>query len=108
MSKPSAYEFLWFGTLVGLVLWTTLSYVGTPSPELRQEILLRHSLLVIAISLPLGAVAALLVGALIHGLSLTPTAMQDAWLTSIACVSASYIQWFVLVPRLLRKWTSRA
>jgi hypothetical protein len=108
MNRAQAFKILWAGTLVALVLWTVLSYMNTTSPELRQEILFRHSFVIILLSLPLGGVAALLAAAAVYALGFSPTAMQDAWLTSIVCVVASYIQWFQLVPWLRNRWRRRA
>lgn len=107
MNRAFAITFLWASSLVALILWTVLSYTVATSPELRQEILFRHSFVIIVLSLPLGGMAALLAAAAIHTLGLSPTAMQDAWLTSIVCVAASYIQWFQFVPWLWNRWKQR-
>ncbi len=109
MPKSSAILWqLWIGTFVGLALWTVVSYVTTPNPELRQEILFRHSLLMILVSLPLGGIAALIVAAAVYALGAALTPMQDAWITSISCVIASYVQWFRLVPWLRGRFMRRA
>lgn len=68
------------------------------------EILLRHGLLMLVLALPSGWIASALVSAIAGLVGLDVAGMADALLVSLTCAVVGYLQWFVLLPWLWRKW----
>lgn len=98
---------LWF-LLVGVILiWTIIAYSGEVDATFRGEILIRHGLLMIALSMPGGLLLMFVFGTLAGWLGIPTDGIADAILVSVACGVAGYLQWFVLFPWLWRKWKAR-
>lgn len=98
---------LWL-LLVGVILiWTIAAYSGEVDAVFRAEILIRHGLLMITLSMPSGLLLMFVLGTLADWLGIPTTGITDAILASIACGVAGYGQWFVLLPWLWRKWKAR-
>jgi hypothetical protein len=102
---------LWF-LLVGVILiWTIVAYSGEIDATYRREILLRHLLLMITLSTPIGWLLMFILGVLFYWIEnwfgLQTTEIVNAILVSVVCGIGGYIQWFVLLPWLWRKWKAR-
>lgn len=106
MTRAWVLPAAWVGAMLLLALWTVVSYANASNPDLQQEVLVRHSLLMILLSFPLGGLVALVVAEVVYVLGLQLAGIQDAWLTSMACLIAGCLQWFRLVPWLRRRWKS--
>lgn len=61
----------------------------------------------LVLTLPSGWGATALIGAIAGLVGLDLTGMTDALLVSLTCAVAGYLQWFVLLPWLWRKWKAR-
>lgn len=101
----------WFGlawaALVGLVCaWTLTSYIGVQSGEFRNEILLRHGLVMLLLTFPSGWLLTALVAVILRTIGLTLGDVDDALLMTIVCGLAGYLQWGVLLPWLWFRWRS--
>jgi hypothetical protein len=97
MTRTWVLTAAWIGTVLLLGLWTVVSYANTSNPDLQQEVLVRHSFLMILLSLPLGGLAALLIAGVVYLLGLQLAGIQDTWLVSIAYLIAgtcSGFDWF--------------
>lgn len=95
---------LWF-LLVGVILiWSIAAYTSEVDAAFRGEILIRHGLLMIALSMPSGLLLMFIFGTLAGWLGIPTVGTGDAILASVACGIAGYLQWFVLLPWLWRKW----
>jgi len=98
---------LWILLIAATLIWTIGAYSGEADAAFRGEILLRHGLLMIALSAPCGLLLLFMLGTLAGWLGIPITGALDAVLASIACGVAGYLQWFVLMPWLWRKWKGR-
>lgn len=107
MTRRHIFLLLWGMLVLALFAWTVMSYGAQSDAQLKGELLLRHGLLMLALSLPAGWLLTGFIGALLHLVGLDLTGLADALLTSIACAVAGYVQWFVFVPWLWRKWRAR-
>ena len=98
---------LWLAINVSIFAWTMTSYQAQDDPQLKYEILMRHSVLMLLITFPSGWLLVALVGvvALLAGIDLLGEV--DAFLVSLVCATMGYWQWFVLLPWLWRKWKVR-
>ena len=98
---------LWLAINVSIFAWTMTSYQAQDDPQLKYEILMRHSVLMLLITFPSGWLLVALVGvvALLAGIDLLGEV--DAFLVSLVCAATGYWQWFVLLPWLWRKWKVR-
>jgi len=95
--------------LVGLVfIWTITSYQGLTDVQSKNEVLLRHGLLMLLLTLPSGWLLTALVSAVMSLIGLTAIGLSDALLVTLVCGIAGYLQWFVLLPWLWRRWKARA
>ncbi len=97
---------LWFALVVLVLIWTIVSHGSAPD-QLKKEILLRHGIVMLAVSAPLGWLLSALLSAVFNLVGLELVGVADAFAMSLACAAAGYLQWFVLVPWLWRKWTAR-
>lgn len=107
MTKRTIFLILWLVAVASIFVWTMVSYNAQAVPELKYEILLRHGLLMLVLALPSGWIASALVGAIVGLVGLDVAGMADALLVSLTCTVAGYLQWFVLLPWLWRKWKAR-
>jgi hypothetical protein len=104
MKKRSLYILAWL-TLVGLVfIWTLMSYQGLSDAQLKNEVVLRHVLTMLFLTLPSGWLLSSVVSAVLHLFDLTATGLSYALLVTLTCGIAGYLQWFVLLPGLWRRW----
>lgn len=106
---PSRHFFLllWIALVLSVLAWTLISYGSAPDAQLENEVLLRHGLLMLALTLPSGWLLSALFGLVFSLLGFDLVGVGDAIAVSIACAIAGYLQWFVLLPWLWRKWRSR-
>lgn len=98
---------IWVMLVGAIFAWTFAAYSGEADAVFRGEILIRHGLLMIVLSMPSGLLLLFVLGSLAGWLGISTTGIADAVLASIACGVAGYLQWFVLLPRLWRKWKAR-
>lgn len=103
MTKRHHFLILWLA-VVGLIFaWTQVSYHAQFDPQLKSEILLRHGLLMLVLTLPSGWALAALVGGILNSLGIHLTGMADVFFVSITCAVAGFFQWFIFLPWLWRK-----
>lgn len=107
MTKRTILLILWLVAVATIFLWTMVSYNAQVVPELKYEILLRHGLLMVVLTLPTGWITNALVGAIVGLVGLDVAGISDALLVSLTCGVAGYLQWVVLLPWLRRKWKAR-
>lgn len=106
MSKHRLLLVLWLSLVVLVLIWTMVSYGSAPD-QFKSEILLRHGIVMLALSVPLGWLLSALLGAILSLAGLELAGVGDAVAVSLACAAAGYLQWFMFVPWLWRKWTAR-
>ena len=108
MTRVQAVTLTIWVVLVGAVFaWTFAAYSGEADAVFRGEILIRHGLLMIVLSMPSGLLLLLVLGSLAGWLGISTTGIADAVLASIACGIGGYLQWFLLLPWLWRKLKAR-
>ncbi|MFY8042909.1 MAG: hypothetical protein ACOVOD_08270 [Rhodoferax sp.] len=107
MTKKQVLALLWFGVVAVLLIRTALLYVNQPDKSLQGEILLGHGLVMLALAAPLGWPAVFVAGTVAGWFGVAVAGVLDAALISLACGVAGYLQWFVLLPWLWRKWKAR-
>lgn len=107
MTRRAIFLILWLVAVASIFVWTMVSYYAQVAPQLKYEILLRHGLLMLVLTLPSGWIVTALVGAIVSLVGLDLAGMADALLVSLTCAVAGYLQWFVLLPWLWRKWKAR-
>lgn len=84
-----------------------VSYHAQVDPQLKDEIFHRHGLMMFLLTLPSGLVLAALVSLIASLIGPNPIGITDAFLVSLTCAVAGYLQWLVLLPWLWRKWKAR-
>lgn len=107
MTRRTIFLILWLVAVASIFVWSMVSYNAEVVPELKYEILLRHGILMLVLSLPSGWISSFLVGAIVGFIGFDVAGMADALLVSLTCAVAGYLQWFRLLPWLWRKWKSR-
>lgn len=85
-----------------LSIWTLSSIDSTPD-NLKNEVLLRHTILILLISFPSGIFAlAFIFLTPFFGTELTTT--EEIIISTITCTLAGYVQWLIITPYLYRKY----
>lgn len=107
MAKRSIFIMLWLVAVVSIFTWTLTSYHAQVIPQLKNEILLRHALVMMLLTLPSGWGLTALVSAMVGVINLQLVGAADAFIVSLSCAIAGYLQWFVLLPWLWRKWKAK-
>lgn len=107
MKRQTVFLILWLVVVASLFVWTMVSYSTQAVSELKNELLLRHGLLMLVLTLPSGWIATALVSAILRLVGVDVAGIADALLVSLTCAVAGYLQWFVLLPWLWRKWKAR-
>ena len=107
MHKKQLLALLWFSVVVALTARTVLLYLDQPDKSFQGEILLGHGLVMLVLAAPLGWPAVFVAATLAGWFGISVTGVWDAVGVSISCGIAGYVQWFVLLPWLWRKWKSR-
>jgi hypothetical protein len=103
-NRRPIFLLLWLVAAVFIFAWTMVSYQAQGVPQLKDEILLRHGLVMLILTLPSGLIWTAAVGSIVSLIGFELVGMADAVLVSLTCVVAGYWQWFVLLPWLWRKW----
>ena len=107
MSKRSIFTLLWLAAVAAILAWTLSGLYAQADQQLKDEILLRHALVMMLLTLPSGWMLTALVSAIADAVNFQPAGATDAFMVSLLCAIAGYLQWFVLVPWLWRKWKAR-
>ncbi len=107
MTRRTIFLILWLVVVASVFVWTMVSYNAQTVPELKNEILLRHGILMLVLTLPSGSIATALISVIVGLLGLDLAGISDALFVSLTCAVAGYLQWFVLLPWLWRKWKAR-
>ena len=107
MTKRNILLLVWLVVAVSILAWTFTSYESQPDIQLKSEILLRHGILMMVITLPGGWLLSALVSAVLSVVGFEPVGVGDILLVSITCTVAVYLQWFVILPLLRRRWKAR-
>lgn len=104
----SIFIFLWLVVNVLIFAWTIVGYHAQVDLQLKDEILLRHGLVMLLLTLPTGFALTALVSSIASLMSAQAVGVAGALLVSLICAIAGYWQWFVLLPWLWRKWKARS
>lgn len=107
MTRKTIFLILWLVVVASIFVWTMVSYNAQTVSELKDELLLRHGLLMLVLTLPSGWIAMALVSAIAGLVGLDLAGIADALLVSLTCAVAGYVQWFKLLPWLWSKWKAR-
>lgn len=107
MTKRHIFLILWLAAVGSIFAWTQVSYHAQVDPQLKSEILLRHGILMLALTLPSGWLLTALIGAIVSFVGFELIGIADAFLVSLTCAVAGFLQWFILLPWLWRKWRSK-
>lgn len=106
MTKRIVLLTVWIA-IVALVLAWTLSAYETTSPALKDEILLRHGLVMSILSFPAGWVLSSVLFAVLNVFGFELFGISDAIATTLICALAGYVQWFLILPGLWARWRTR-
>lgn len=106
MSSRRLLLVLWFALVLVVLIWTMVSHGSAPD-QFKKEVLLRHGIVMLAVSAPSGWLLSALLSAVLSLFGIELVGLADAFAVSLACGVAGYLQWFVLVPWLWRRWTAR-
>jgi hypothetical protein len=104
MSMTRSLIVAWSATVMVLLTRTVLLYLAEPDPHLRSELLLGHGLVMLAMAFPLGWPTVFIAATFADWLGIDITGVGDAVLVSLACGISGYVQWFVFVPWIIRRW----
>lgn len=107
MKRKTILVFAWLLGVAAIFAWTAVSYSAQKNPELKGELIFRHGLLMLFLTMPSGWIATSLIGAVISIFGLKLDGMDDALFVSLTCTTAGYLQWFVVLPWMYRKWRAR-
>jgi hypothetical protein len=107
MKRHSLFLLAWVAVIGLVFIWTLTSYQGLPDGQLRNEVLLRHGLCMLVLTLPSGWLLTALISAILALVGLEAEGLSDALLVTLTCGIAGYLQWFVLLPWLWRRWKAR-
>jgi hypothetical protein len=107
MTKRTIFILLWLAVAASVFAWTSTSYHAQVIPQLKDEIILRHALVMMFLTLPSGWALTALVSAILGVVNFQPVGVTEAYIVSLSCTIAGYMQWFVLLPWLWRKWKDR-
>jgi hypothetical protein len=99
--------FLWLMLVIGVLAWTLVSYHAQSDLQLQSEIIVRHALLMLLLTLPCGWLLMALAAAALSLAGVEAAGVNDAVLVSLIGALAGYFQWFVLMPWLWRRWKAR-
>ncbi|WP_374658530.1 hypothetical protein [Inhella sp.] len=109
LTVTKRYLAIFWVTLIGLAcLWSATSYQALDDAQLQQEVLLRHGLMMMLLAAPSGWLLTALVGVVLQLAGPSITGLADALLLTAACGLSGYLQWFVLLPWLWRRWKGRS
>lgn len=107
MIKRPIFILLWLAAVAAILAWTLSSFYAQADQQLKDEILLRHALVMMMLTLPSGFILTGLVSAISGVVGFQPVGTADAFMVSLSCAIAGYLQWFVFLPWLWCKWKAR-
>ena len=107
MTKRNIFLLVWFVVAVSILAWTLISYEAQSDVQLKSEILLRHGILMMVLTLPGGWLLSALVSAVVSLVGFEVAGVGDVLLVSLTCTAAGYLQWFVILPWLWHKWKAQ-
>ena len=102
LAKRPTFILLWLVVVVTIFVWTIVNYQSQTDQQLKHEILLFHTLVMLLLTLPSGLILYFFVGLV----SLTVgkiDGLTEVSLVSLTCAVAGIWQWFVLLPWFLKK-----
>ena len=106
MSHRRLLPVLWFAIVLMVLIWTMVSHGSAPD-QFKNEVVFRHGIVMLAVSAPSGWLLSALLSGVLSLFGVELVGLADAFAVSLACGVAGYLQWFVLVPWLWRRWTAR-
>lgn len=95
-TRRPIFLLLWLVAAAFIFAWTMVSYHAQAVPQLRDEILLRHGLVMLILTLPSGLIWTAGVGSIVSLIGFELVGMADAALVSLT-----------LLPWLWRKWKAK-
>ena len=102
-----AFTVVWVAFVVGVYVWTSSSYVEALSSGLANEVLLRHGLVMLLASAPMGFLVSLVVALVLDLAGVQLEGITDAVVVSITCGIGGWLQWCVVIPWVVRKFRRR-
>lgn len=106
MSRRRLLLLLWLVLIAMVLIWTLVGYNRVSDPQLQNEILLRHGIVMLVLSLPMGWFLSAMMGMAFAAFGFELTGLSDAIAISLACTVAGYLQWFVIAPWLWHRWAA--
>ncbi len=102
-----AFTVIWVAFVVGVYVWTSSSYVEAMRSGLANEVLLRHGLVMLLASAPMGYLVSLVVALALDLAGVRLEGITDAVVVSITCGVGGWLQWCVVLPWAVRKFRRR-
>lgn len=102
-----AFTFAWVAFVAGVYIWTSSSYVEAMHSGLANEVLLRHGLVMLLASAPMGFLVSLVVALALDVAGVRLEGITDAVAVSITCWFGGWLQWCVVMPWAVRKFRRR-
>jgi hypothetical protein len=82
MTKRNIFLLVWLAVVVSILVWTVISYEAQSDIQLKSEILLRHGILMMVLTLPGGWLLSALVGAVVSLVGFEVARVGDVLLVS--------------------------
>ena len=102
-----AFTLAWVAFVVGVYVWTSSSYTEAMRSGLANEVLLRHGLVMLLASAPMGYLVSLVVALALDLAGVRLEGITDAVVVSITCGVGGWLQWCVVLPWAVRKFRRR-
>jgi uncharacterized membrane protein YdjX (TVP38/TMEM64 family) len=106
--RLNAIKVLWWSLCLICLLWSCFDFLMTTDQTYRVEIVTRHFLLSGVLFAPIGTAAVVAVGLATKLLGIPLIGLSEIIFISVIGSVVGYVQWFVLVPALLRRFRRRS
>jgi hypothetical protein len=107
MAKSHILKILYWIVVISVLVWTVLSYNIESNDLLKREILLRHGIVMMIISMPSGLLLMFVADIPFSLLSIKIEGLKEIFFISLCCGIAGYIQWFMLLPWVVGKFVKK-
>ena len=103
MAKPHLLKILYWIIVISVLVWAVLNYNIENNDLLKREVLLRHGMVMLIISMPAGLLLMFVTDIPFSLLSIKIEGLKEIFFISLCCGLAGYIQWFMLLPWVVGK-----
>lgn len=98
---------LWLFLVALIFLWTMHDYTNQPNISLKFEIIIRHILIMLALTFPSGWILNFVFSTFFYAIGINVHGIYIAFCVSLTCAIAGILQWFVFLPWCWNKWRNR-